>query len=63
MSRRSCGERQQLVHVEDDEEAAALAAGWQAVSLGPLILRSGTAAVTAAAQLASWRALLSAPAV
>jgi len=46
-----------------EEEAAALAAGWQAVSLGPLILRSGTAAVTAAAQLASWRALLSAPAV
>lgn len=41
-----------------EEEAAALAAGWQAVSLGPLILRSGTAAVTAAAQLASWRALL-----
>lgn len=45
-----------------EEEAAALAAGWQAVSLGPLILRSGTAAVAAAAQLASWRALLTAAA-
>ena len=45
-----------------EEEAAALAAGWQAVSLGPLILRSGTAAVAAAAQLASWRARLTAAA-
>jgi 16S rRNA (uracil1498-N3)-methyltransferase len=39
----------------DQEQTAALAAGWRAVSLGPLILRSGTAAVAAATLLASWR--------
>jgi 16S rRNA (uracil1498-N3)-methyltransferase len=38
-----------------EEEGAAAAAGWCPVSLGPLILRSGTAAVAAAVQLASWR--------
>lgn len=38
-----------------EEEAAALGSGWRAVSLGPLILRSGTAAVAAAVQLAGWR--------
>jgi 16S rRNA (uracil1498-N3)-methyltransferase len=39
----------------DEEQTAALAAGWRAVSLGPLILRSGTAAVAAATLLATWR--------
>ncbi|MFZ9754044.1 MAG: RsmE family RNA methyltransferase [Cyanobium sp.] len=39
----------------DQEQTAALAAGWRAVSLGPLILRSGTAAVAAATLLATWR--------
>ena len=38
-----------------EEEAAAIASGWRPVSLGPLILRSGTAAVAAAVQLAAWR--------
>lgn len=41
----------------DGEIAGALAAGWRPVSLGPLILRSGTAAVAAAAQLCAWRHL------
>ena len=40
-----------------EEEGAAADAGWCPVSLGPLILRSGTAAVAAAVQLASWRSL------
>lgn len=39
-----------------EEEALALSRGWQAVSLGPTILRTSTAAVAAAAQLAAWRA-------
>lgn len=38
------------------EEDAALAAGWQAVGLGPRILRTSTAAVAALAQLSLWRA-------
>jgi 16S rRNA U1498 N3-methylase RsmE len=38
-----------------EEQAAALDAGWRAVSLGPLILRSSTAAVAAAALLTAWR--------
>ena len=42
-----------------EEEGAAAEAGWCPVSLGPLILRSGTAAVAAAVQLASWRSLSS----
>ena len=42
-----------------EEEGAAANAGWCPVSLGPLILRSGTAAVAAAVQLASWRSLSS----
>lgn len=37
------------------EEAQALEAGWRAVSLGPTILRSSTAAVAAVARLAAWR--------
>jgi 16S rRNA (uracil1498-N3)-methyltransferase len=37
------------------EEAEALEAGWRAVSLGPTILRSSTAAVAAVARLAAWR--------
>jgi len=41
------------------EEEAAERAGWQAVSLGSTILRSGTAAVAVAAQLAAWRSLRS----
>ena len=38
------------------EEALALAHGWQAVSLAGTILRSSTAAVTAAGLLSHWRA-------
>ena len=38
------------------EEELALSCGWQPVSLGPTILRTSTAAVAAAAQLAAWRA-------
>ena len=38
------------------EEALAIERGWQPVSLGPTILRTSTAAVAAAALLASWRA-------
>lgn len=38
------------------EQALALEAGWRPVSLGPTILRTSTAAVAAAALLASWRA-------
>ena len=41
------------------EEALAIERGWQPVSLGPTILRTSTAAVAAAALLASWRAGLS----
>jgi 16S rRNA (uracil1498-N3)-methyltransferase len=41
------------------EEALAIERGWQPVSLGPAILRTSTAAVTAAALLTSWRAGLS----
>ena len=41
----------------DQEEAAAMAAGWRAVSLGEPILRSSTAAVAGLAQLAGWRYL------
>jgi 16S rRNA (uracil1498-N3)-methyltransferase len=37
------------------EEACAEAAGWNVVSLGETILRTSTAAVTAAAHLAEWR--------
>lgn len=37
------------------EEELAIGAGWRPVSLGSLILRSGTAAVAAAAQLVAWR--------
>ena len=36
----------------DAERAAALTAGWAPVSLGPLILRAETAAITAAGMLA-----------
>ncbi|HYP03483.1 MAG TPA: 16S rRNA (uracil(1498)-N(3))-methyltransferase [Cyanobium sp.] len=39
------------------EEQLALEAGWQAVSLGEEILRTGTAAVAGVALLASWREL------
>ncbi|HBH72658.1 MAG TPA: 16S rRNA (uracil(1498)-N(3))-methyltransferase [Synechococcales bacterium UBA10510] len=38
-----------------EEEKLALAAGWQAVSLGTTILRVSTAAVAAAALLSRWR--------
>jgi 16S rRNA (uracil1498-N3)-methyltransferase len=38
-----------------EEEKLALAAGWQAVSLGESILRVSTAAVAAAALLSRWR--------
>ena len=38
------------------EEKLALAHGWQAVSLGPTILRSSTAAVAASTLLSHWRA-------
>ncbi|MEB3316533.1 MAG: RsmE family RNA methyltransferase [Cyanobacteriota bacterium] len=41
------------------EEEGALARGWLAVSAGPTILRTTTAAVAAAAWLAGWRAALS----
>ncbi len=37
------------------ESAAAQAAGWQAVSLGPHILRTSTAAVAGLASLVQWR--------
>ena len=37
------------------EESLAMAKGWQAVSLGPTILRTATAAVGAAAVLCQWR--------
>ena len=47
----------------DEEQEAALGAGWRPVSLGPLILRSGTAAVAAAAQLCAWRTGLACDAV
>jgi 16S rRNA (uracil1498-N3)-methyltransferase len=39
------------------EEAGAEAAGWRAVSLGPAILRSATAAVAGMALLSDWRRL------
>ena len=39
------------------EERLALEAGWQPVSLGEEILRTGTAAVAGVALLASWRGL------
>ncbi len=42
-----------------DEEATALQAGWQPVGLGQAILRTSTAAVSAAALMASWRRRLS----
>jgi 16S rRNA (uracil1498-N3)-methyltransferase len=38
------------------EEELAISQGWIPVSLGPTILRSSTAAVTAAALLSHWRA-------
>jgi 16S rRNA (uracil1498-N3)-methyltransferase len=38
-----------------EEEQAAEAAGWQPVGLGAAILRTSTAAVSAAALLAAWR--------
>jgi 16S rRNA (uracil1498-N3)-methyltransferase len=38
------------------EEQLAMGRGWQRVSLGPTILRTSTAAVAGAAQLAAWRA-------
>jgi len=41
----------------EQEEEAAMAAGWQAVSLGEPILRSSTAAVAGLAQLCGWRRL------
>lgn len=41
------------------EEETALAAGWQPVGLGEAILRTSTAAVTAAALMLSWRRRLS----
>ncbi|MFM7268065.1 MAG: 16S rRNA (uracil(1498)-N(3))-methyltransferase [Cyanobium sp.] len=44
------------------EEEAALAGHWQPVSLGSTILRSGTAAVAAAALLTAWRAQAEPPA-
>jgi len=40
-----------------EEEAAAEAAGWRPMSLGPTILRTSTAAVAGLAQLSGWRAL------
>lgn len=43
------------------EEARALAAGWQAVSLGASILRVSTAAVAGAAALVRWRLGLTCP--
>lgn len=42
-----------------DEEELAQARGWIAVSAGPTILRTVTAAVAAAAWLSTWRAALS----
>ncbi len=41
----------------EEEEGAATAAGWQAVSLGEPILRSSTAAVAGLARLCGWRSL------
>ena len=41
----------------EQEEEAAMAAGWQAVSLGETILRSSTAAVAGLAQLCGWSRL------
>ncbi|MEB3169403.1 MAG: RsmE family RNA methyltransferase [Synechococcaceae cyanobacterium] len=41
----------------DAEEDAARQGGWQAVSLGPTILRSSTAAIAGLARLVSWRTL------
>lgn len=38
------------------EEDCAMGHGWQAVSLGPTILRTSTAAVAAVAQMVAWRA-------
>ena len=38
-----------------DEEAAAAAGGWRPVSLGTAILRTSTAAVAAAVEMAAWR--------
>lgn len=38
-----------------EEEERALASGWQAVSLGPTILRASTAAMAAVALLSDWR--------
>lgn len=45
----------------DQEEAAAMAAGWRAVGLGEAILRSSTAAVAGLAQLIGWRHLSCGP--
>lgn len=45
------------------EEEAAQAQGWIPVSAGPTILRTSTAAVTAAAWLAGWRSQLSSSSV
>jgi 16S rRNA (uracil1498-N3)-methyltransferase len=42
-----------------EEEEAALQAGWQPVGLGEAILRTSTAAVSAAALMVSWRRRLS----
>lgn len=42
-----------------EEEMLAQAHGWRAVTLGPTILRSSTAAVTAAVLMVSWRQGLS----
>jgi 16S rRNA (uracil1498-N3)-methyltransferase len=39
-----------------EEEQLALSAGWQPVDLGPRILRSSTACVSALSALSSWRA-------
>ena len=49
--------RNHLGGFTDDEVAAAVAAGWAAVSLGPRVLRVETAAVTAAALLGHRAAL------
>ena len=43
------------------EQAAALAAGWPSISLGPTILRVSTAAVAGAAILSRWRLGLTCP--
>ncbi|APD47512.1 16S rRNA (uracil(1498)-N(3))-methyltransferase [Synechococcus sp. CS-602] len=39
-----------------NEEERAIAAGWQAVDLGPRILRTSTAAVAGLGQISAWRA-------